>query len=277
MPSLSDHQSNEFVKLLLLGDAKSGKTGSLVSLVKANYLLRILDFDNLLDFLKFRILNECADKIDNVEFVTLRDKIKSSITGPIIDGKPKAWIEGVKLLDRWKYDDVDLGVPAEWGSDCILVVDSLSRLADSAYYYHEAVMPKAKSGGEYDGRAAYYNAQKALISLLAMLTGKSFKTNLIVICHGQYIKLDDGSTKIFPQSVGKAIGPEIPQFFPNFVRYKNEGKDRSIQLVSDNMISLAVGRPDILNKSIPAENGLATIFQALAPRKVTSLKLERRA
>ena len=43
MPKLSDHQSNDFTKLLLIGDAKSGKTGSLVSLVKAGYKLRILD------------------------------------------------------------------------------------------------------------------------------------------------------------------------------------------------------------------------------------------
>ena len=66
MPSLANHQSNQFTKLLLIGDAKSGKTGSLVSLVKAGYKLRILDFDNLLDILKFKVMEECPDKLDNV-------------------------------------------------------------------------------------------------------------------------------------------------------------------------------------------------------------------
>ena len=56
MPSLDQHQSNDFVKLLLIGDSKAGKTGSLISLVKAGYKLRILDLDNLLDVLKYFIM-----------------------------------------------------------------------------------------------------------------------------------------------------------------------------------------------------------------------------
>ena len=142
MPSLANHQSNQFTKLLLIGDAKSGKTGSLVSLVKAGYKLRILDFDNLLDILKFKAMEECPDKLDNVEFVTVRDNYKAGASGSQIDGKPKAWITAIKLLDNWKYDDTDLGRPADWGPDCILIVDSLSRLCDAAYdsmnpSYHE--------------------------------------------------------------------------------------------------------------------------------------------
>ena len=89
MPSLANHQSNQFTKLLLIGDAKSGKTGSLVSLVKAGYKLRILDFDNLLDILKFKVMEECPDKLDNVEFVTVRDAYKAGASGSQIDGKPK--------------------------------------------------------------------------------------------------------------------------------------------------------------------------------------------
>ena len=52
MPSLANHQSNEFTKLLIEGDSGSGKTGALASLVKAGYKLRILDMDNGLDALK---------------------------------------------------------------------------------------------------------------------------------------------------------------------------------------------------------------------------------
>ena len=52
MPSLSAHQSNDYVKLLLCGDSGSGKSGALASLVGAGYKLRILDMDNGLDSLK---------------------------------------------------------------------------------------------------------------------------------------------------------------------------------------------------------------------------------
>src|SRR5579872_2475265 len=137
MPSLKMHQSNEFVKLLLIGDAKSGKTGSLISLVKAGYKLRVLDLDNLLDILAKLIAEQCPDLADTVEFRTLRDTAKMTAAGPVIT-KAGAFIEATRMLDRWKYkddsgDEIDLGVPSDWGPDCILVIDSLSRLCDAAY------------------------------------------------------------------------------------------------------------------------------------------------
>ncbi len=174
MPNLSDHQSNDFVKLLLIGDAKSGKTGSLVSLVRAGYRLRIIDLDNLLDTLKQYILKECPDAIDQVEFRTLRDKRVAGSLGAVIKGTPTAFVDAVKLLDHWKYRDgennIDLGRPSEWGPDNILVIDSLSRLCDAAYDWQDALTPVGRSG-EKDGRAVYGNAQDAIVNLLSMLTG----------------------------------------------------------------------------------------------------------
>lgn len=266
MPSLANHQSNDYVKLLLLGDAKSGKTGSLVSLVKAGYKLRILDMDNLLDILKFMIEKHCPENIGNVEFRSVRDKLKSGATGAVIDGGAKAWITAIKMLDSWKYtengEEIDLGKPAEWGPDCVLVIDSLSRLCDAAYDFHEAIIPVGKSG-DYDGRAVYGNAQDDVERILAMLTTKAMQTNVIVIAHGTYMKLEDGTTKIFPQGVGQKLSPKIPQYFPSYVRYKNQGGKRTIQLNSDAMIDLANPKPFAMEKSYDIEDGLAKFFQAL--------------
>jgi len=267
VPSLRDHQSNEFVKLLLLGDSKSGKTGSLVSLVKAGYKLRILDFDNLLDVLKFFILEECPEAIDNVEVRTLRDKRKASELGPILDGAPKAFVNAMKMLDRWKYTDesgaeIDLGKPAEWGPDCILVLDSLSRFCDAAYDFREPLTPRGKDG-QFDGRAVYGDAQDAVESVLAMLTGKSFATNVIVIAHGMYMDLPNGTKKIFPQGVGQKLSPKIPQYFPSYVRYVNQGGNRTIQTTSDVMIDLANPRPFAVQNTYPLKTGLAQFFAAL--------------
>lgn len=284
MPSLSDHQSNSYTKLLLLGDAKSGKTGSLVSLVKAGYKLRILDFDNLLDILKYKCLEECPDKLDNVEYRSIRDKYKAGLAGSMIDGKPKAWIDAIRMLDNWKYDDVDLGKPAEWGADSILVIDSLSRLCDAAYDHHESIIPRGKSG-DFDGRAVYGNAQDDVEKVLAMLTSPSFGTNLIVIAHGTYMDLPDGTTKIFPQGVGQKLSPKIPQYFPNYIRYKNIAGKRTIQLSSDPMIDLANTNPGAFEgKTLPIETGLAEFFAALrgapaksepAPQKPKALQLRK--
>ena len=267
MPSLANHQSNDFTKILLLGDAKSGKTGSLVSLVKAGYKLRILDFDNLLDILKYNIIDQCPDKIGNVEFRTIRDKYKAGAQGSVIDGRPKAWTDAIRMLDEWKYTDEDgtetnLGKPALWGPDSILVIDSLSRLCDAAYDFHESIIPRGKSG-DYDGRAVYRNAQDDVEKVLAMLTSKGFATNLIVIAHGTYVDLPDGTKKIYPQGVGQKLSPKIPQYFPNYIRYRNKSGKRTIQVTSDAMIDLANTRPGALDKELPIETGLAEIFATL--------------
>ncbi len=270
MPSLGNHQSNTTTKLLLIGDAKSGKTGSLVSLVKAGYKLRILDLDNLLDVLKYMILNECPDAINNVDFITLRDKRKAGPTGPQIVGMPSAFSKTLRLVDEWKYKDeengpdVNLGRPDAWGSDTILVLDSLSRLCDAAYDYYEATAPRGKTG-EYDGRAVYGAAQDAVESLLAHLTSRNFACNVIVIAHIQYMEQGDGTTKGFPQGVGQKLSPKIPQYFPSVILYTNKGGKRTIQTNSTPLIDLANPKPFEMEKSYPIETGLAQFFEVLRP------------
>lgn len=280
MPSLTNHQSNDYTKLLLIGDSKSGKTGSLVSLVKAGYKLRILDLDNLLDVLKYMIQRDCPEMIDNVEFRTLRDKRKAGAQGSVIDGAPKAWINMVKMLSNWKYTEdgveTDLGNPGTWGPECILVVDSLSRLCDAAYDFHESIIPVGKSG-DYDKRAVYGNAQKDVENLLSMLTSPAMKTNLIVIAHVAYQEQDDGTLKGLPQGIGQKLSPKIPEYFPSVILYTNKGGKRTIQTNSTPLINLANPKPFEMQPSYPIETGLVDFFGVLreAPTKPKSLTLKR--
>lgn len=281
MPSLSAHQSNDFIKLLLVGDAKSGKTGSLVSLIKAGYKLRILDLDNLLDVLKYMAQKECPDQVGNVEFRTLRDKRKAGPIGSVIDGKPKAWVEAMKMLDKWKYTEdeteIDFGVPAEWGPDCVLVIDSLSRLCDAAFDFHMALVPTGKS---FDPRSVYKNAQDDIENVLGMLTGPGFETNLIVIAHVAYLEQPDGTKKGFPQGVGQALSPKIPQYFPSVVLYTNRAGKRTLQTNSTPMMDLANPAPFAMAPAYPIETGLADFFGVLrkppgAVEKPKSLTLRK--
>ena len=267
MPSLANHQSNEYTKLLLIGEAMSGKTGSLVSLVKAGYKLRIQDYDNKLDVLKYYVQHECPEMLGNVEYISLRDKRKTIATGSVIDGKPKAFVDGMKLLDHWKYTDdtgheVNLGKPQDWGSDTILVIDSLSRLCDAAFDFREPLVPVGKSG-ERDMRAVYGDAQDAVEMLLATLTSKTFQTNVIVIAHITYQDQADGTTKGFPQGVGQKLSPKIPQYFPSAVLYTNKAGKRTIQTNSTPLIDLANPAPFKMEKSYPIESGLADFFAVL--------------
>ena len=82
MPNLSNHQSSsELVKLLFIGDSGTAKTGALVSLVKAGYHLRIIDFDNGLDALVHQIKQQCPELLSTVEYETCQDKYKTTRTG----------------------------------------------------------------------------------------------------------------------------------------------------------------------------------------------------
>jgi hypothetical protein len=266
VPSLANHQSNEFTKLLIEGDSGSGKTGALASLVAAGFYLRILDMDNGLDVLKQFILRDSPDKIDNVEYRTLRDKYKSGPEGPVIAGTPKAFVDAVKLLDRWKYTDggseTDLGVPSEWGSNCILVIDSLTFLSDAAFAFREPLAPRGKDG-KHDARAVYKDAQDAIESVLAFVTGESFRTNVIVTSHIRYIENPDGSKKGYPTSVGSALGPIIPRYFNSVALCENKNGKRQISTVATAMIDLKNPKPFDMAKSYPIDTGLAEFFGVL--------------
>lgn len=276
MAKLSNHQSNEFTKCLIIGDSKAGKTGLLASLVKAGYKLRVLDYDNGLDVLKMFVLRDCPDKIDNVEFRTIRDKIKMGATGPIVDGKPMAYSEGLKMMGHWRYTEhdgtsVDLGIPAQWGPDCILVLDSLSRFSDAAYDWC------APLNTNPDKRSVFYDAQGAVIDAMSLLTGDNFRSNVIVIAHIRYIAQQDGSIKGFPQSVGQAICTEIPQFFNTYVRVINKGGKRTLQTTSDRLIDLANPKPFEVAPEYPIETGLADFFSVLRSKPKATPTLVRKA
>jgi len=149
MTLLSEHQSRKSTKLLLMGHSGSGKTGALASLVKAGYKLRVLDLDNGLDTLASFVRRDCPDKLPNVEFRTIRDKFKKT---PVSGANPVdnqgnykwAFVTVQEMISNWKYDTVDLGSPATWGSDTILVIDSSSLLGSAAFNWAWFMNPGTK-------------------------------------------------------------------------------------------------------------------------------------
>lgn len=255
---LSKHQSSEFTKLLLMGDSKSGKTGGLAPLVK-DYNLRILDFDNGLDALAQVVARDYPTRLDSVEFRTLRDKLKSSPTGTVVDGAATAFIEALKMLDNWKYGNVDLGAPSAWGKECILVLDSLTFMADAAFRFREPLTPRSREG-KYDIRAVYKDAQDAVENVLALLTSETFRTNVIVISHVRYVDNPDGTKKGYPTAVGSALSPQIPRYFNSVALAQTTAGKRAIQTAPTAMIDLANPASFKMLPTLPIETGLATFF-----------------
>lgn len=261
MPSLASHQSSATTKMLLIGDSGSGKTGALTSLVEAGYKLRILDFDNGLDSLVAQVNQRCKEKMNNVDFFSLRDKLKSSPTGPILDGMPTAFTRAVNLLDRWKYDDVDLGKSSDWGDDVVVVIDSLTFLSEAAFNWATAMNPTAK-----DRRQIYGAAQEAVENVISLMTSSNMKPNVIIIAHIKYMDRPDGTQKGYPTSIGNALSPKIPAFFNNVVLCETQGFGQSLKRILRVQTTALVDTKSPasfkLPPTLPIESGLADFFKA---------------
>lgn len=258
MPSLAEHHSSTTVKAILIGDSGTGKTGSLVSLLAEGYKLRIIDLDNGLDSLVQWGKRVCPDKLANTEFETVRDNYKSSPMGPIISGTPKAFVRSLQLMDKW----TDGTVPAEWDTQTIFVIDSLTALGKAAFDWAKGMNPSAK-----DPRQWYFSAQQAIENVIAALTSETFKPNVLLISHVSYKEMPDGTTKGYANSIGSALGPTIPKYFNTMLMAESMGSGanvkRTIKTVPTGVVDLKTPIPFKLPTALPLDTGMAEIFKQL--------------
>lgn len=276
MPSLDNHVSTDIIKGLLIGDPGSGKTGSLTSLVKAGYKLRVYDFDNLLGSLVSFAKKECPDKLGNVSYQTFTDKLKGVDTPVIMiggrmdvqsiaDGVPKAYIDGLKQLNHWKVGDEDLGKPEEWGKDTVVVIDSLTSVAQAAFRYCKAMNPMAK-----EPQTHYFAAQQLVMNLLYLLGSEQFKTNVLVLAHISYELNHLNITKGFPRSIGSAINSQIAAVFNCVLMAETVGSKRQIRTNSNGIVDLKNPVSHSLPDTLPLETGLADFFKAVTDYQPTN-------
>lgn len=267
------------LRLLLIGDSGTGKTGALLPLLK-NYKLRICDFDNGTDFLQ---LNAPEELLSNLSIKTFTDHFsRSSISGVSIE-TPTAFTRFVTALDKWD----DCGPIKTWGSDTILVIDSLTFLGRAvARQFLE--MNKKKPDSIIEPRQ-FGNIQGMIFSLMDQLLDDAKQCHYIVITHIDYRDYEIGSyapvgmmdqgdkpdqtpksqveAKGVPTVFGAKLGPQIGRYF-NFMlraRISPIGKDlkprRIIQTTPDATIDLKCPIISLEEKGeLPLSTGLETLF-----------------
>ena len=256
MPKLEAAGTSTIVKVLLIGDSGTGKTGAIHSLVKAGYFVHVWDFDNKIagGILPILVKRDCPEKLSNVDYEPLRDKFKSSGLGPIPDGLPTAFTKGLALLDKW----TDGTSPKEWGERHVVVIDSLTFMSDAAFNWAKAMNPSVK-----EPRQWFYTAQQVIEGTIAMMTADSFRTNLVVIAHINWQNRPDGTMKGFPSSVGTALNSTIPAYFENMAQCHIVNGKRLIQTAPTALLDLKNPAAFKMLPSISIETGLADFFSTL--------------
>lgn len=252
MPTLDEHQSSEYTKVLYIGDSSTGKTGSLVSLLAEGHKFRILDMDNGLDALVHYAREQCPDKLANVTYETIRDKYVGSRGGPICRA-PKAFTDGLDLLTKWSEIE---------DPNCITVLDSLTAFGRAGFEWAKGMNPTAK-----DPRNWYFTAQQAVENTIQMLTSEAYKQNVIIISHVNYKEVTEGVHKGHASSVGSALGPIIPRYFNTMILAETSGAGkntrRRIKTMPTGIIDLKNPTPGKIENELPLESGMAEIFKKL--------------
>lgn len=294
MPSLDQHQSTKIVKALIIAESGKGKTGALAALANAGYKLRIQDFDNGLDALRQYTKPEC---LQNVEFVTLTDKL-TNIGGNIIPvGAPTAYSRGIQLLDHWRYytnssgtvipgippaqvkdpknpleflpqsgapfTAYDFGKVADWGPDTILVIDSLTFQGNACLRY---ILALANHSGKQPFQSHWGQAMDLQEKLLDMLYAESIKCHVLVLSHVTYIPREEGTNAGYPSALGTKLPPKVPRYFNAVLEVASAGvgthQKRTIRTASMGLIQLKNPVPAAkMPLELPIETGLADYFR----------------
>ena len=286
------------VKLLILGQSKAGKTGSICSLVNSGRILRYLDFDNNAAPLRAFCNPDVRRNIQRVSCLdetTSEAEITNAGDFQVVNRVSRflSWPTMLSALKEWPADKSN---PLEWGNESILVIDSLSAMSDAAKRGYLKL--KGRSGGELKWQE-FRGVQNQIFEFLVHL-GNTLSCPMIVISHLQLNgpdlnTLDDIGTdavaenlqqrvmekkleaadiidySLGPISVGKAKSQILPSVFSGTLFC--EADDTGRWLVTKPRKSLQIGVPVAnLPAKLPIETGLATILDSWAPVKVKSPK-----
>lgn len=256
------------IKMMLLGDSGTGKTGALVSLLKSGYRLHVLDFDNGTDIIRNMLRGDKA--LENFSSTLLTDGFR--VSGVNIIPTANAWGNAVKALGDYKPDTK--------GDKDILVIDSLTFAGRAAVRF---VLNLNGRTGDLPGWNDYFTAQGLIDKFLAALYSETTKCNVIVLTHvreiaktrqemdskGRLVTLEEeGTRKGYAETgAGKALSPTIGRFFNSVLLADIEGSGqatrRIIRTVPHENVGLKNSNPNVVRPTYPLATGLADYFSAL--------------
>ncbi len=250
------------IKMLLIGEPGTGKTGAIASLLQAGYRCRVLDTDNGSDILVNMLSDPKGpygpDAASRLTIETVKDKMKLMPNGTVVPIKPSVWERSIKLLQDWP----ELGHVEGWTGQDVLVIDSLTRLSKAAFNWVLALNARL---GKRPEQSDYGSAQGMIDGVMEMLVDDSIGCNVIVISHIRFIEEDAGPSRGYPNTIGKALPRTIGSHFNSILMVQKSGTGqgvrRKIWTHPVGMVELKNSNPYKVAREYPLETGLADFFR----------------
>lgn len=265
------------LKLLLVGDPGSGKTGACAALANAGWQLRVVNVDGNTRPLDWYLTEE-GRKRTSTQVLSDRWGMRSGTYAPLATPSVSAKLAG--LLAKWP----DGSKPEDWGEESVLVIDPLSQLSE-----HMLRRQAAMNGRQEPEVADFTPVYNEIVNLLLYLKF-GLACHVIVISHlkvpGEPIDMRPRAErkahpkdpppleswkatqnwKRYPSVAGKKLLPEIGGYFDLIVYATTEGGRRILPLRPP--IDLDIKLPAHLfggRSSLDiAQGGLAEFFRKVA-------------
>jgi len=218
-------------KVLLIGDSGAGKTYSIRTLIEAGLFPICIFTENSFDVLgdlppekiawryippyseDFSSLLEMSQRIGTMSFESLT---KAQDTKRFNDSP---WMKILHALMSFEDDRTGrkFGNVATWGTDTVLVIDSLSGLT--------AASRQNVAGNRPALAPADYGLVQRQIEALVNQICTAFSCHFVLIAHAER-ELDPvfGGSKVMASTLGKALAPVLPRYFTDNILAKRVGK-----------------------------------------------------
>lgn len=254
--TLDNHPSANIIKMLIVGESGTGKTGALASLALAGYNLWILDFDNGLDILA-NVLRDTPEAMTRVHYKLLRDKVSMSTGIPRIQTPVSAWKSAGKTLKEWGVEN--------FTANDIIVLDTLSSASQAAFNEAMAIAGRLNQRPQ---QSDYGWMADSVLLFMDALTSEDAHYNVIVSTH---IKFFEGSEESqttargLPNAKGQQISKDIAKYFNTVLLTRTQGSGaatrRILSTQPQGVVEVKTSAPKNVKASYPVESGLASLFE----------------